>query len=72
MFRVERYGQTRFFAMYDATHALLCVCVYRQGATEVARRVQASDDAQRWVDANGPAHALAAPAVGVDPTPWRW
>ncbi len=69
-FRVERYGQTRFFAVYDATNALICVCVYRKGATEVARRLQALDEAQRWVAANGPAHEVPGPAVGVDPAPW--
>lgn len=69
-FRVERYGQTRFFAVYDATNALVCVCVYRRGAEEVARRLQALDDAQRWVDTNGPAQEVPGPAVWVDPAPW--
>jgi hypothetical protein len=69
-FRVERYGTTRFFAVYDATNALVCVCVYRKGAQEVARRLQALDEAQHWVDVNGPAHEVAAPAVEVEPTPW--
>ena len=69
-FRVERYGQTRFFAVYDATNALICVCVYRKGAQEVAQRLQASDNAQRWADANGPAPEVVAPAVWVDPMPW--
>lgn len=67
---VERYGKTRFFAVYDATNALVCVCVYKRGAQEVAQRLQARDDAQRWSDANGPAHEVTAPAVGVDPMPW--
>ena len=35
-FRVERYEKTRFFAVRDATNALICVCVYRKGAQEVA------------------------------------
>jgi hypothetical protein len=69
-FRVERYDKTRFFAVRDAAGTLVCVCVYRRGAEEVARRWQARDDAQCWVDANGPAPAVAAPAVGVDPAPW--
>jgi hypothetical protein len=70
-FRVERYGSTRFFAVYDATGALVCVCVYRRGAQEVARRLQALDEAQRWVDANGLTQAVAAPVVEVEPVPWR-
>ena len=69
-FRVERYGKTRFFAVRDATDALICVCVYRRGAQEVAQRLRAFDDAQRWADANGPAHEVTAPAVWVDPYPW--
>jgi hypothetical protein len=34
---VTRYWKTRFFAVYDATDALVCVRVYRRGAL-VARR----------------------------------
>ena len=69
-FWVERYGSTRFFAVRDAADALVCVCVYRRGAEEVARRLQAFDDAQRWVDVNGPAQDVTTPAVWVDPMPW--
>ena len=69
-FYVERYGNSRFFAVRDAAGTLVCVCVYRRGAEEVARRLQALDDAQRWVDANGPAQEVTAPAVWVDPMPW--
>ena len=69
-FRVERYGKTKFFAVRDATGTLVCVCVYRRGAEEVARRLQALDDAQRWVDTNGPTQEVAASAVWVDPMPW--
>ena len=69
-FRVERYGQSRFWAVKDAAGALVCVCVYKRGAQEVAQRLQASDDAQRWVDANGPTPEVSAPAVWVGPMPW--
>jgi len=69
-FRVERYDKTRFFAVRDAAGTLVCVYVHRRGAEEVARRLQALDDAQRWSDANGPAHEVTAPAVWVDPMPW--
>lgn len=69
-FYVERYGKTRFVAVRDAAGTLVCVCVYRRGAEEVARRLQALDEAQRWVDANGPAQEVVAPAVWVDPMPW--
>ncbi len=69
-FRAERYGKTRFFAVRDAAGTLVCVCVYRRGAAAVARRLQARDEAQRWVDSSGSAHEVAAPAVWVDPMPW--
>jgi hypothetical protein len=69
-FRVERYGKTRFFVVRDAAGALVCVCVSRRGAEEVAQRLQALDDAQRWADANGPTPEVTAPAVWVDPMPW--
>jgi hypothetical protein len=61
--RVERYGQTRFWAVRDAAGTLVCVCVYRRGALEVVRRLQALDDAQRWVDTNGPAADVAGPVT---------
>ena len=68
--RVERSGKTKFFAVYDTTNALVCVCVYKRGAEAVAQRLQALEDAQRWADVNGPAHEVTAPAVWVDPMPW--
>jgi hypothetical protein len=36
-----------------------------------ALRAQALDEAPRWVDANGPTHEVAAPAVEVEPAPWE-
>lgn len=35
---VRRYK--RFWAVYDAIGELVCVCVYRKGATEVVRRLE--------------------------------
>lgn len=37
--KIERYGKTRFWALYDETGALIAVCVYRKGALEVLRRL---------------------------------
>ena len=34
---ITKYG--RFWAIYDATRVLVCVCVYRKGAEEVVRRL---------------------------------
>src|SRR5262245_42046326 len=39
-FHVERYGGTRFFALYEGDH-LLAVTVYRKGAEAVRERLQA-------------------------------
>ena len=38
---ILRYG--RHWAVYDGEQ-LVCVCVYKQGATEVVRRLQAIGD----------------------------
>ena len=37
-FRVERYPHTRFWAVRDAADTIVCVCVHKRGAVEVARR----------------------------------
>jgi hypothetical protein len=39
--RIERYGNTRYWAVLDAEGTLICLCVYRKGAEEVVRRLQA-------------------------------
>ncbi len=37
--RLQKYG--RFWAVYDSANILVCVCVYKRGAQEVLRRLQA-------------------------------
>ena len=39
---IERYGD-RFYALYDGED-LVCVTVYKRGALEVKRRLEASQD----------------------------
>jgi hypothetical protein len=39
--RIARYGKTRFWAVIDADGTLVCLCVYKRGALEVLRRLQA-------------------------------
>ncbi len=39
--RIARYGKTRYWAVFDADDTLVCLCVYRKGAEEVVRRLQA-------------------------------
>ena len=36
---VQRYGRTRYWAVYDAAGALVCVTLYERGAEEVVRRL---------------------------------
>jgi hypothetical protein len=68
MLRIERYGKTRYWAIRDTAGTLVCVCVYKRGAAEVVKRLQTLDDAQRWVDTNGPAKDVVGP-VSPDPCP---
>ena len=36
---IERYGETRFFGLYDGDE-LVCVTVYKRGAKEVKKRLE--------------------------------
>jgi hypothetical protein len=36
---IRKYG--RYWALYDVEHVLICLCVYKKGAQEVIRRLQA-------------------------------
>ena len=36
---VTKHGRTRFWAVRDGGGDLICVCVYKRGAIEVARRL---------------------------------
>ena len=37
----------RYWAVYDAGGALICVCVYRKGAEEVRRRLTDREGSER-------------------------
>ena len=41
--RIERYGNTRYWAVRDSDEVLICLCVYKRGALEVLRRLQATE-----------------------------
>jgi hypothetical protein len=52
---VERYGNTRYWAVYASDGALICITVYRKGAAEVVRRLQhALETVQQGQAPNGP------------------
>ena len=61
---IEKYG--RCWKVVDAGGTLVCLTVYKRGALEVIRRLQALEDAQQWQDANGPAEDVAGEAVPCD------
>jgi len=44
--RIERYGKTRYWAVYASDSALICLTVYRKGAAEVMRRLQTKEQAE--------------------------
>ncbi len=39
--RIARYRNTRYWAVIDTEDTLVCLCVYRKGAKEVIRRLEA-------------------------------
>ncbi len=42
--RIARYRNTRYWAVIDTEDTLVCLCVYRKGALEVVRRLEARDN----------------------------
>jgi hypothetical protein len=49
---IRKYG--RYWKVVDADGALVCITVYKRGAMEVIRRLQALDNAQQRQDIHGP------------------
>ncbi len=43
--RIARYRNTRYWAVIDTEDMLVCLCVYRKGAMEVVRRLEARSTA---------------------------
>jgi hypothetical protein len=60
--RIERYKNTRHWALYDG-QALVVVTVYRRGAREVQRRLEARPPAAAEAAAAEAAQAAAARQV---------
>jgi hypothetical protein len=38
-YTVQKYGNSRFWAVIDAAEELVCITVYKRGALEVVRRL---------------------------------
>ena len=38
-FAVTKHGHSRFWAVRDPAGELVCICLYKRGAVEVARRL---------------------------------
>jgi hypothetical protein len=60
---VERYQNTRFWAVRDAQAMLVCVCVYKRGALEVMRRLQILDQAQQGQDTSNVREGISSKVV---------
>jgi len=45
--RIERYGNTRYWAVIDADGSLVCLCVYRKGAKEIVERLLAKEQTEK-------------------------
>ena len=43
MRRIARYQNTRYWAVIETDGTLVCLCVYRKGAQEVVKRLQARE-----------------------------
>jgi hypothetical protein len=50
----------RFWAVHDEAGELICICVYKRGALEVARRLALEPQFSRRLSARGSAQASAA------------
>jgi hypothetical protein len=53
--RMERYGSTRYWAVRERDGSLICLCVYKRGAFEVLRRLQAREKERAYVGTPGTA-----------------
>jgi hypothetical protein len=54
---IRKYG--RYWAVYASDGALICITVYRKGATEVVRHLQQALEAvQQWQETNEPAQGV--------------
>ena len=42
---IKRYGG-RYWAVYDASNTLVCICLYKKGAQEVVRRLTSQEHAR--------------------------
>ncbi|MCZ7636694.1 MAG: hypothetical protein M5U12_12085 [Verrucomicrobia bacterium] len=45
-FTVTKHGRSRFWALRDGSGELVCLCVYKRGALEVARRLGRREPAE--------------------------
>ena len=45
-FTVTKHGRSRFWALRDGVGELVCLCVYKRGALEVARRLAGNEPAE--------------------------
>ena len=58
-FTVTKHGRSRFWALRDGAGELVCLCVYKRGAIEVARRLGEREPAEAAVLRETPPEAHA-------------
>ncbi|MCZ7637607.1 MAG: hypothetical protein M5U12_17155 [Verrucomicrobia bacterium] len=58
-FNVTKHGRSRFWALRDGTGELVCLCVYKRGALEVARRLRERETSEAAVLRETPPEAHA-------------
>ncbi|MCZ7636890.1 MAG: hypothetical protein M5U12_13090 [Verrucomicrobia bacterium] len=68
-FTVTKHGRSRFWALRDRAGVLVCLCVYKRGALEVARRLGEREPAGAAVLRETPPEAHADGGHGFSKIP---
>ena len=68
-FTVTKHGRSRFWALRDGVGDLVCLCVYKRGAVEVARRLGERETPEAAVPHETPPEAHADGGHGFSEIP---
>jgi hypothetical protein len=68
-FTVTKHGRSRFWALRDGAGELVCLCVYKRGAIEVARRLGERETPEAAVLRETPPEAVGAGEHGFSKIP---
>jgi hypothetical protein len=67
-FTITRHRHSRYWAVHDPAGELVCVCVYKRGAVEVARRLSVADTGAFLVRETPPENSQEPVMDGRTPT----